>query len=136
MNSEEKEGVAKLAKDQMEIITAAGDRLQELAASAGSGRFPDETSKNTVCNLTSKVAELATRHADDKNSAEHHAFAAKAHDLAEHARSLAGEIDSPDSVRRYHGNTSANHFRVAQALGYRVPSPTIHSTTVGGNNDD
>lgn len=123
----ENELVATMAKDELEILTAAAARLQEMAAGGGgSGRFTNDDSPSTICSLTSKVAQLASRHAEDKNTGEHHAFAAKAHDLAEHARSLAGEVDAPDTVRRYHGDTSANHRRVATALGHREASPTIH----------
>ena len=129
MNNEDTELLAKMAKDQMEIITSATARLQELAASAGSGRFPDETSRNTVCNLASKVAELASRHAEDRNTGAHHGFAARAHALAGEARDL---WDDPDNdMKRYHYDASDNHDRVAQALGNRQASPTIHSTSVG-----
>lgn len=129
MNNELK---ATMAKDQLEIITSAAARLEELAAGGGgSGRFADDTGASTVCSLTSKAAELATRHAEARNTGEHHAFASKAHDLAASARALAGEVDEPDSIRRYHADASENHANVAKALGYREPSPTLRYTSLG-----
>jgi hypothetical protein len=120
-----------VTQDQLEIIASAAERLSMMAGAAGSGRYPDDPTTSTICALTTKAAELASRHAEAKNTGEHHAFAAHAHDLAMHARALAGEVDEPDSTRRYHGDAAENHSNVAKALGYREPSPTLRDTSVG-----
>jgi hypothetical protein len=132
-NDNERDTIAQI---QLEIIASASGRLQKLVAGKGSGRYlDDDAHTDTLCSLMSKAAQLSSRRADAANDGEHHLFAGKAHQLAEQARAMSGEVDQPDSMRRYHGDASANHLRIATALGFREPSPTIQSTTVGTNDE-
>ena len=52
------------------------------AGGSGAGSHERRPTSTRFAALTSKAAQLACRHAEDKNTGEHHAFAAKAHDLA------------------------------------------------------